>query len=216
MIDFNNVTRSYAGKVAVDRLTLNVPPGELFALLGPNGAGKTTTIKMLAGLLRPMTGSVRVCGHDLVTDVRQATRSIGLPRRVLVAVRHPEYIGQARYAAVESKDIGVVYVRDQPEVGHGAVHRERHVGEQVQLGGGNGSRVIHLQPGMLQLRHIGHKNARAGLPSKLEQLRPVAENTLREMFVRHEKRGDFVRPVHREHQAVHLDKLSYFGALHVG
>jgi ABC-2 type transport system ATP-binding protein len=77
MIEFDNVTRSYAHKVAVDRLTLTVPPGELFALLGPNGAGKTTTIKMLAGLLRPMGGSVRVCGHDVVTDARNAAHSIG-------------------------------------------------------------------------------------------------------------------------------------------
>jgi ABC-2 type transport system ATP-binding protein len=54
-----------------------VPPGELFALLGPNGAGKTTTIKMLTGLLHPTAGSVQVCGHDLVKDVRHATRWIG-------------------------------------------------------------------------------------------------------------------------------------------
>jgi ABC-2 type transport system ATP-binding protein len=77
MIEFDNVTRSYAHKLAVDRLTLTVPPGELFALLGPNGAGKTTTIKMLTGLLRPMGGSVRVCGHDLATDGRRAAHSIG-------------------------------------------------------------------------------------------------------------------------------------------
>ncbi len=77
MIEFQNVTRCYARKVAVDRLTLAVPPGELFALLGPNGAGKTTTIKMLTGLLRPGGGAVRVCGHNLVHDLRNATRSIG-------------------------------------------------------------------------------------------------------------------------------------------
>jgi len=77
MIEFDNVTRSYAGKLAVDRLTLTIPPGELFALLGPNGAGKTTTIKMLIGLLRPMGGSVRVCGHDIVADTREAVRAIG-------------------------------------------------------------------------------------------------------------------------------------------
>jgi ABC-2 type transport system ATP-binding protein len=77
MIEFDNVTRTYASKVAVEGLSLRVPPGEVFALLGPNGAGKTTTIKMLTGLLRPSSGAVRACGHDLVTDVRQATRSIG-------------------------------------------------------------------------------------------------------------------------------------------
>jgi ABC-2 type transport system ATP-binding protein len=77
MIEFENVTRSYARKLAVDGLTLAIPSGELFALLGPNGAGKTTTIKMLAGLLRPMGGTVRVCGHDVVREVRQASLSIG-------------------------------------------------------------------------------------------------------------------------------------------
>ena len=77
MIEFENVTRSYAHKLAVDRLTLTIPAGELFALLGPNGAGKTTTIKMLTGLLRPTEGSVRVCGHDVVSDLRRASLSVG-------------------------------------------------------------------------------------------------------------------------------------------
>lgn len=77
MIEFDNVTRAYARKLAVDELTLTVPRGELFALLGPNGAGKTTTIKMLTGLLRPTAGAVRVCGIDLAADPRRATREIG-------------------------------------------------------------------------------------------------------------------------------------------
>jgi len=77
MISFDHVTRKYGRKVAVSDLTLTVPAGELFAFLGPNGAGKTTTIKMLVGLLRPGAGSVSVCGHDLVTDTRAATRLVG-------------------------------------------------------------------------------------------------------------------------------------------
>ena len=77
MIEFDNVTRKYGRKVAVAELDLLVPEGELFAFLGPNGAGKTTTIKMVVGLLRPSSGSVRVGGRDLVADTRQATRLIG-------------------------------------------------------------------------------------------------------------------------------------------
>jgi ABC-2 type transport system ATP-binding protein len=77
MIEFHDVVRAFASKIAVGGLTLEVPRGELFALLGPNGAGKTTTIKMLTGLLRPTSGTVRVCGHDLVADVRRAARLIG-------------------------------------------------------------------------------------------------------------------------------------------
>lgn len=77
MIEFDHVSRSYSHKVAVDDLCLTVPPGEIFALLGANGAGKTTTIKMLTGLLRPDSGAIRVCGHDLAAELRQALRCIG-------------------------------------------------------------------------------------------------------------------------------------------
>ena len=77
MIEFDKTTRCFDRKVAVDGLTLAVKPGELFAFLGPNGAGKTTTVKMLVGLLRPDSGTVQVCGHDLTSHTRQATRLIG-------------------------------------------------------------------------------------------------------------------------------------------
>ncbi len=77
MIQFDAATRTYGPKVAVDNLTLTVPAGELFAFLGPNGAGKTTAIKMLTGLLRPSAGTVSVCGHDTVTQTREAARLVG-------------------------------------------------------------------------------------------------------------------------------------------
>lgn len=77
MIEFQQVCRSYGEKVAVDNLNLRVAAGELYALLGHNGAGKTTAIKMLVGLIRPMSGTVRVGGYDLVTQTREATALIG-------------------------------------------------------------------------------------------------------------------------------------------
>jgi ABC-2 type transport system ATP-binding protein len=77
MINFHNITRAYGRKVAVDGLSLDVPPGELFAFLGPNGAGKTTTIKMLVGLLQPDAGNVKVCGYDVAAEPRMAARCIG-------------------------------------------------------------------------------------------------------------------------------------------
>jgi ABC-2 type transport system ATP-binding protein len=77
MIQFDNVTRKYGPKVAVDGLNLTVPAGELFAFLGPNGAGKTTTIKMLVGLLRPTAGRVSVGGHDTVSRPREAAQLVG-------------------------------------------------------------------------------------------------------------------------------------------
>ena len=53
---------------AVDGLDLTVNAGEFYALLGPNGAGKTTTLRMVAGLLRPDHGAIRIFGHDALAD----------------------------------------------------------------------------------------------------------------------------------------------------
>jgi ABC-2 type transport system ATP-binding protein len=77
MIEFHDVTRTFGSKVAVSGLSLKIPPGELFAFLGPNGAGKTTAIKMLAGLLRPTSGSITVCGANTAAQTREATRFLG-------------------------------------------------------------------------------------------------------------------------------------------
>jgi ABC-2 type transport system ATP-binding protein len=68
MIEMKQLTKQFDTKTAVDALDLNIPTGQLFAFLGPNGAGKTTSIKMMTGLLRPTSGSVAVCGHDLLVD----------------------------------------------------------------------------------------------------------------------------------------------------
>ena len=67
-ISLTSLRKSYGRKVAVRELSLNVRRGELFAFLGPNGAGKTTTIKLIVGLLRPDSGSVQVCGHQVQAD----------------------------------------------------------------------------------------------------------------------------------------------------
>ena len=77
MIELQQVSRTYGDKLAVDRLDLEVPRGQLFAFLGPNGAGKTTTIKMLVGLLRPSSGEIRVCGYDVIKATRETNRRIG-------------------------------------------------------------------------------------------------------------------------------------------
>ena len=67
MISIKNVTKVYGGKVkAVDNLTLDLRPGEIFGFLGPNGAGKTTTIKMLTGITSPDQGEIIV--NDISID----------------------------------------------------------------------------------------------------------------------------------------------------
>ena len=76
MIEIENITKHFGQKVAVSRLSLKIPAGELFAFVGPNGAGKTTTIKVMVGLLRADDGTVRICGHDILADPLKAKASI--------------------------------------------------------------------------------------------------------------------------------------------
>ena len=68
MIKLTNLTKRYGSFTAVNGIDLEVPKGELFGFLGPNGAGKTTTLRMIAGILRPTSGSVQIGGIDLVDE----------------------------------------------------------------------------------------------------------------------------------------------------
>ncbi|TAL88291.1 MAG: ABC transporter ATP-binding protein [Candidimonas sp.] len=72
------------GFKALDNVSLSVEHGEFFGLLGPNGAGKTTMISILAGLVRATSGKIEVCGHDVVTDYKQARRSLGVVPQEIV------------------------------------------------------------------------------------------------------------------------------------
>jgi len=77
MISIKNLSKSYGDFEAVHDLSLQVNTGEVFGFLGPNGAGKTTTIKVLAGLLPPTTGEVKVGGFDVVTESLKAKAVTG-------------------------------------------------------------------------------------------------------------------------------------------
>jgi ABC-2 type transport system ATP-binding protein len=76
-LSFERVTRRYGTLTAVDGLTFDVRPGEMFGLIGPDGAGKTTSIRLLCGLLHADAGAVRVLGVDPVTQHRQITARVG-------------------------------------------------------------------------------------------------------------------------------------------
>jgi ABC-2 type transport system ATP-binding protein len=85
MISLTQLTKRYGTFTAVDALNLEVPQGELFGFLGPNGAGKTTTLRMLAGILRPTSGSARIGGIDLWADPVRAKAKLGfIPDRPFI------------------------------------------------------------------------------------------------------------------------------------
>ncbi|MGQ0733110.1 MAG: ABC transporter ATP-binding protein [Acidobacteriota bacterium] len=71
------LTRRFGDFTAVDRLSFDVQPGEVFGFLGANGAGKSTTIRMLCGLLRPSSGTAVVGGIDVTADPEGVKRRIG-------------------------------------------------------------------------------------------------------------------------------------------
>ena len=77
MISLTQVTKVFGARKAVDDLSLRVSPGEIFGLLGHNGAGKSTAIGMMLGQVWPTAGSVKVCGHEVTSQRREALLKVG-------------------------------------------------------------------------------------------------------------------------------------------
>ncbi|MHA7964686.1 ABC transporter ATP-binding protein [Paenibacillus sp. CAU 1782] len=94
------------GKQIIKGLDLELKEGEVFGFLGPNGSGKTTTIRMLVGLIKPTSGVIEICGHNVATDFAQAMKHIGC------IVENPEmypYLSgwdNLRYFAAMLPDVG--------------------------------------------------------------------------------------------------------------
>ncbi len=77
MVSATDLTKVFGEFVAVDRVSFEVAPGEIFGFLGSNGAGKTTVIRMLCGLLTPTSGRGMVAGFDIATQAAQIKTRIG-------------------------------------------------------------------------------------------------------------------------------------------
>src|SRR5256712_14159990 len=78
IISVKNLTKKFKGLTAVDDVSFDVEPGEIFAFLGPNGAGKTTTIKMLTTLLKPTGGKMEIDGLDPATQSNEVRKRFGI------------------------------------------------------------------------------------------------------------------------------------------
>lgn len=76
-IIFDNISKNYGHFQALKKMSLTVNNKELFGFLGPNGAGKTTLIRILTGIIKPTTGNVIICEHDLYKAPDKARSSIG-------------------------------------------------------------------------------------------------------------------------------------------
>jgi ABC-2 type transport system ATP-binding protein len=78
IIQVKNLSKEFKGLKAVDNISFNVKPGEIFAFLGPNGAGKSTTIKILTTLLRQTSGEVELNGFNPLKNSDKVRRSFGI------------------------------------------------------------------------------------------------------------------------------------------
>ena len=76
-IETRELTKTFNSRTAVDRVSLQVQPGDVFGFLGQNGAGKSTTIRMLLGLVKPSSGQISLLGHNVPQRREQALRKVG-------------------------------------------------------------------------------------------------------------------------------------------
>ena len=113
-IEIHELTKQYKDKTAVDRLTLDIKQGELFALLGVNGAGKTTTVKMLSCLIKPTSGDARIMGYSITKEPEKVKQIINVsPQESAAALNltvreNLEFIAQIYgYSAVEAKKAAI-------------------------------------------------------------------------------------------------------------
>jgi len=137
IIELDRVTKRFAGHVAVDRLSLTVPPGVIYGLLGPNGAGKSTTIRMLMDIYIPDEGTVRVFGGT--GSGREHSSRIG-------------YLPEERglYPKMRVIDVLVFLARIKGMDGRLARTRAQEWLERLGLGEWQSRKVSDLSKGMQQ------------------------------------------------------------------
>src|SRR6266568_7860821 len=134
-----NLTKSYGTRIAVNHLNLTVQAKQIHGFLGPNGAGKTTTIKMLVGLLRPDSGSIKILGEDAAGD------RPGIRRRFGYMTELPKL--PKNLTGIELLDIyGRMYGMNKEE-------RQQRIPELLKMVGLEGrgkDRIGHYSKGMQQ------------------------------------------------------------------
>ena len=134
VIRVGDVRKAYGAVKAVDGVSFEVAPGEIFGLLGPNGAGKTTTMEMIEGLHQPDAGSIEVLGLDVRRNATQIKNRIGV--QLQTAALYPQLTVEELLAL-----FGSFYARPQ------AIDR---VIDDLELGEKRSAQTKHLSGGQQQ------------------------------------------------------------------
>ena len=77
MIEVSNLIKQYGKEIAVNDISFTVNEGEILGFLGPNGAGKSTTMNIITGYIAPTSGTVKICGYDIIDEPQKAKSKIG-------------------------------------------------------------------------------------------------------------------------------------------
>jgi ABC-2 type transport system ATP-binding protein len=136
IVRLQNVTKKIGKRTIIDRLTLDLPLGEVFGFLGPNGSGKTTTIRMMVGLMSLTEGEITISGHSITKNFEKAIRHVG------AIVENPEM-----YKYLSGYDNLIHYARMIPGI---TEHRVNEVVKLVGLEGRIRDKVKTYSLGMRQ------------------------------------------------------------------
>ena len=123
MLEIENLSKSFGDIQAVNKLSLKLESDSVVGFLGPNGAGKTTTMRMVSGYLLPDSGSVRICGSDIVRQTQAAQMSLGyLPEAPngfgrLTVYEFLVFCGQARRLSGRPLENAIDQACDRVELG---------------------------------------------------------------------------------------------------
>lgn len=143
-LELQDLTQRFEGLIALDRLSLEVAPGEILTLLGPSGCGKTTTIRLIAGFLQPTAGKILVNGQD-IGPVPPEKRNMGMVFQSYALFPHLNVFENVAFG-LRARGIGGKAARSKVERALELVelspHRKRPV---FELSGGEQQRVAILR-----------------------------------------------------------------------
>ena len=185
LVQIEDLRKVYYGRPVLDGVSFEIRPGEVFGYIGPNGAGKTTTLKILAGLLAKYGGAVRVGGHDVAKERRQAHALIGFM---------PQGCGFQSWRTVESALDSLGELSGVPD----DVRRKRipELLERFDLLAARRKKVKELSGGMTQklglIQALLHEPKLLVLDEPLEGLDPPSRNLLKDILRERQRAGTTV------------------------
>jgi len=179
------LTKWFDQTLALDALTLDVPPGSCFGLVGPNGSGKSTTLRSVIGLVRPDGGTIQVCGHDIAHELQAARSKIGV-------VLDPLQLFERLTASEFLTTVGELRQLDPQLV----IERRVQLFDTLQLSGDADRQIAGYSHGMRKKTALAaavlHRPRLLLLDEPFEGVDPVSARTMRSMLDRFRAGGGTV------------------------